>query len=114
MKPDDQIRLRHIADALRTTIRFIEGRNREDLDKDEMLAFALLHAIQIVGDAAVKVSVEFRDQHPQIPWALTTGMRHRLVHAISISITTSCRRRPRNRFLNFWPKLRDFSHWTEG
>ena len=46
-----------------------------------MLAFALLHAIQIVGEAAGRISTEFRDQHPQIPWALISGMRNRLVHA---------------------------------
>ena len=81
MKPDDRVRLRHIADALSSATRFTEGRSREDLDKDQMLAFALLHAIQIVGEAASKISAEFRDQHPQIPWVLITGMRHRLVHA---------------------------------
>jgi uncharacterized protein with HEPN domain len=80
MKPDDRVRLRHIADALSAAIRFTEGRTREDLDNDEMLAFALLHAIQIVGEAASKISAELREQHPQIPWALITGMRHRLVH----------------------------------
>jgi uncharacterized protein with HEPN domain len=81
MKPDDRVRLRHIADALSAAIRFTEHRSREDLDRDQMLAFALLHAIQIVGEAATKISAEFRDEHPQIPWALITGMRHRLVHA---------------------------------
>ena len=79
MKPDDRVRLRHIADALSAAIRFTEGRRH--LDKDEMLAFALLHAIQVVGEAAVKVSAEFCNQHPQIPWAPITGMRHRLVHS---------------------------------
>jgi uncharacterized protein with HEPN domain len=81
MKPDDRVRLRHIVDALSAAIRFTEGRSREDLDRDQMLAFALLHAIQIVGEAADKISAEFRDQHPQIPWALISGTRHRLVHA---------------------------------
>lgn len=81
MKPDDLIRLHHIADALRSAIRFTKGRHREDLDKDEMLAFALLHAIQIVGEAATKISQETQSQHPQVPWALIVGMRHRLVHA---------------------------------
>ena len=81
MKPDDRVRLRRIVDALSAAIRFTEGRSREDLDRDQMLAFALLHAIQIVGEAAGKISAEFRDQHPQIPWALISGMRHRLVHA---------------------------------
>ena len=81
MRPDDRVRLRHIADALRAAIRFTEGRSRGDLDKDDMLVFALLHAVQIVGEAAFKVSADFRSQHPEIPWELITGMRHRLVHA---------------------------------
>ena len=81
MKPDDRVRLCHIVDALSAAIRFTEGRSREDLDRDQMLAFAVLHAIQIVGEAAGKISAEFRDQYPQIPWALIMGMRHRLVHA---------------------------------
>jgi hypothetical protein len=45
MKPDDRIRLRHIVDALNSTIRFTAGRRRGDLDEDEMLAFALVHTL---------------------------------------------------------------------
>jgi len=81
MKPDDRVRLMHIADALRNAIRFIERRSREDLEKDAMLAFAVTHALQIVGEAASKISQETRDQNPQIPWTDIIGMRHRLVHA---------------------------------
>ena len=46
-----------------------------------MLAFALARAIEIVGEAATRISPETRDRHPQIPWADIIGMRHRLVHA---------------------------------
>jgi uncharacterized protein with HEPN domain len=81
MKPDDRIRLIHIADALGNAIRFTERRSREDLDKDAMLTFALLHAIQIVGEAANNIGQDTRDQYPQIPWSVIIGMRHRLVHA---------------------------------
>lgn len=81
MKPDDRIRPRHIADALNSAIRFVQGRRREDLDSDEMLAFALVHALQIVGEAAGKVSAETRAQRPDVPWLTIIGMRHRLVHA---------------------------------
>jgi uncharacterized protein with HEPN domain len=81
MKPDDRIRLLHIRDALGSAIRFIEGRSCNDLDKDAMVGFALMRAIQIVGVAANKISQETRDRHPQIPWAEIIGMRHRLAHA---------------------------------
>lgn len=81
MNTEDRVRLRHIVDALETTIRFTEGRCRADLDRDDMLTFALLHAIQIVGEAATKISPEARESLSQVPWAIIIGMRHRLVHA---------------------------------
>ena len=46
-----------------------------------MLAFALVHALQIAGEAAGRVGAETRNQHPEVPWASMIGMRHRLVHA---------------------------------
>lgn len=46
-----------------------------------MLLFALIHAIQIVGEAASKTSGELRSDHPEVPWTEIIGMRHKLVHA---------------------------------
>jgi len=43
--------------------------------------FALIRAIELVGEAAGKVSLETQAQHPAIPWANVIGTRHRLVHA---------------------------------
>ena len=81
MNPDDRIRFHHIADALNSAIRFTTDRRREDLDEDQMLVFAVVHALQIVGEAASKISPDTRQAHPQIPWASIIGMRQRLVHA---------------------------------
>jgi uncharacterized protein with HEPN domain len=81
MKPADRVRLERIRDALMSAIRFTRGRRREDLDHDEMLTFALTRAIEIVGEAATKISTETRDRYPHIPWMDIIGMRHRLVHA---------------------------------
>jgi uncharacterized protein with HEPN domain len=81
MKPDDRIRLIHMAEALGHAIRFAEGRNCADLNTDAQLTFAPHHAIQIVGEAAYNISQETRNQFPNIPWPVIIGMRHRLVHA---------------------------------
>src|SRR5579871_3949089 len=81
MKPDDRIRLTHMAEALGHAIRFIEGRRRADLDGEPMLTFALLYALLTVGEAANNVSHDTRLLLPQIPWPVIIGMRHRLVHA---------------------------------
>jgi uncharacterized protein with HEPN domain len=41
---------------------------------------AILHVLQKIGEAATKVSEQFRNDHPDIAWAEIIGMRHRLVH----------------------------------
>jgi uncharacterized protein with HEPN domain len=80
LKPDDRIRLSHILDALGYAVLFTAERHREDLDSDVMLRFALLYAIQIVGEAASRISPETRDQYPAVPWPVIVAMRNRLVH----------------------------------
>ena len=60
---------------------FIAGSNRQTLDNNRMLVFALVRAIEIIGEAAANVSSECREKYPQIPWANIIGMRNRLVHA---------------------------------
>ena len=47
---------------------------------DKRRLYATLHALQIVGEAASKVSREFRDTHGEIPWEAIIGLRHRVVH----------------------------------
>ena len=41
---------------------------------------AVIRSLEIIGEAASKVSPAFRDAHQQIPWREITGMRHRLIH----------------------------------
>ena len=43
-----------------------------------MLIFAMVRAIEIIGEAAANISSECRERHPQIPWADIIGMRNRL------------------------------------
>lgn len=69
--------------------KFISGRQRADLDSDQMLVFAIVRALEIIGEAASKISEETRSAHGAIPWKAIIGMRNRLVHAyfdIDVSI----------------------------
>jgi len=77
----DAVRIRHMLDAARSVSRFIEHRRREDLEADEMLAFAVTRGLEIIGEAGNQVSQGARLSCPQIPWPLVVGMRHRLIHA---------------------------------
>jgi uncharacterized protein with HEPN domain len=80
MSPADRIRLKHLVDAADAAATFVAGRSREDLDNDLMLQFALVRAVEIVGEAASKVSDEVKSCLA-LPWAAMVGMRNRLVHA---------------------------------
>lgn len=68
-------------EAARDAASFLKGRRREDLASDRMLLFSLERAVEIMGEAASRVSDEFRAAQPDIPWADIAGMRHRLIHA---------------------------------
>lgn len=81
MRDEDLVRLRHMIEAAEQVRQFISGRQRGDLDGDCMLLFALTRAIEIIGEAASKVSDETKAAHADIPWKAIVGMRHRLVHA---------------------------------
>lgn len=80
MQRDDRVYLRHMLDMSRKASELLAGRSRRDFDRDEVLRLAMRHIIQIIGEAANRVSTEFRATHPEIPWEEIVGMRHRVVH----------------------------------
>jgi uncharacterized protein with HEPN domain len=66
--------------ATRKVQQFTQGVTWNQFQDDEMLQNAVMRLIQIVGEAARKVSPEFKQAHPEIPWQGIIGMRNRLVH----------------------------------
>ena len=69
MQPEDRVRIRHLVDAAATAEQFVEGRERSDLDTDEMLRLALTKLVEIVGAAAKQVTAEGRSERPDVPWS---------------------------------------------
>ena len=81
MPPDrDRVRLGHILEHAREAIRLLEGRTRADLDTERVLSLALVRLLEIVGEAAAKVSEEGRTRYPGVPWPEIVGLRNRLIH----------------------------------
>ncbi|MBI5443527.1 MAG: DUF86 domain-containing protein [Deltaproteobacteria bacterium] len=80
MQPDDRVRLLHMIEAAETVSQFVADRRREDLDCDRMLLFAVLRGIEVMGEAASKVSLRLRESSPAVPWGAIVGMRNRLIH----------------------------------
>jgi uncharacterized protein with HEPN domain len=67
-------------DHAREAIAMAQGRNRADLDADRQLSLAMTRLMEIIGEAAARVSAETRGQHSQIPWPQIVGLRNRLIH----------------------------------
>ena len=77
---DDTLRVRHMLDHAREAIVIATGRSRSDLDNERLLELGLVRLVEIIGEAAAKVTEEFRTAHPQIAWPQVVAMRNRLVH----------------------------------
>lgn len=81
MNERDGVKLRDMRDTIILKARrFVAGRNRTDLDTDDMLAFAVVRAVEIVGETAAQLSQATRDLHPNLPWRNMIGMRNRIIH----------------------------------
>jgi len=79
MPKDDWVYLGHMLDMSRKAVALTQGISRSDYDQDEALRLALTHLIQTIGEAAQRVSAEFKQAYPQIPWREMVGMRNRIV-----------------------------------
>lgn len=81
MPPEsDVIRVRHMLNASRDALSYVAGRTRADLATDTMLVRALVKCIEIVGEAASRVTPETKDELSAVPWVDIVGMRNRLIH----------------------------------
>jgi len=77
---DERIRLQHMLDHAREAVSLIEGKKREDLDRERKLELALVRLVEVVGEAAARVSLDLQAKYPSIPWQQIVGMRNRLIH----------------------------------
>ena len=80
MRADDLNRIRHMQDAAKEAYSFAKKKSRRGLEENRMLVLAVLKDLEILGEAANKVSAETREKHKQIPWKEIIGMRNRLIH----------------------------------
>jgi len=76
----DEIRLRHMLDHAVEAVDIARGRTREDLDSDRQLNLSLVRLLEIVGEAAGRVTEEMRRRHSDVPWPDIVSLRNRLVH----------------------------------
>lgn len=69
-----------MAEAITNVRGFIHGKTADDLKTDLLLLFGVVKGLEIIGEAAYKLTNEFKERHPATPWGMIIGLRHVLVH----------------------------------
>ena len=80
MLRDDTAYLLDMLLAARDAVSFAEGMSYADFARDRRTQLSILKSVEIVGEAASRLSEDTRRAHPSIPWPEVIGMRNRLVH----------------------------------
>ena len=75
----DKDRLLHMIAAIDRIFRYTEGKSYEDLVKNDMMYYAVVKNIEIIGEAANMLTTEFQTAHPETPWKMVKGMRNYIV-----------------------------------
>lgn len=66
--------------AARDAQGFLEGLDETGFKASRLHQNAVIRSLEVIGEAAGKVSPATLEAHPEIPWREITGMRHRLIH----------------------------------
>lgn len=72
--------LEDIADAMQAASEFVQGINELQFRSDRKTVYAVIRALEVVGEAAKRIPTDVRDRYPDVPWRRLTGMRDRLIH----------------------------------
>jgi uncharacterized protein with HEPN domain len=78
--PHDLDSLRDMVLAANRVLRYVENTNQQEFEQDQEKQDSITYRILILGEASKRLSAEFRDKHPNIPWRQIAGMRNMLVH----------------------------------
>lgn len=76
----DKGRLQHIAEACEILLKRKDEESLEEIKLDPVKFYGYVKLVEIIGEATYKLTKEYREAHPEVPWQLMSGMRHVLVH----------------------------------
>jgi uncharacterized protein with HEPN domain len=78
--PRDEAHVLDILKAAHLAIEFRGPADKEAFLADAKTQSAVLHQLLVIGEAVKRLSPEFREVHPGVPWKLIAGTRDKLIH----------------------------------
>lgn len=76
----DEFYKKHILESMDKISKFIKGFDYDKFEKDNLTQSAVVRELEIIGEAAKRLSEEFKNKYKQISWLEITGMRNKLIH----------------------------------
>lgn len=73
-------RLRHILEQIDSLLAVVQELSFDTLDSDKVRFYGIVKMTEIIGEAAYRLTDDFVESHPEVPWKVIKGMRHYLVH----------------------------------
>jgi uncharacterized protein with HEPN domain len=80
MKRAHEDYLRDMLDNAEKALDFVSGMDYDEFFEDEKTSYAVVRALEVIGEAARRVPEDVRDAHPEFPWREVTAMRNKLMH----------------------------------
>ena len=80
MKKDNVVFLKHILDAINLIEDYLKDKEFQEFRNNHMLQDAVIREIEIIGEAAKNLSVDFKNKYSDIPWRQIAGMKDKLIH----------------------------------
>jgi uncharacterized protein with HEPN domain len=72
--------LRDMLENAEKALEFVHGMKYEEFFEDEKSSYAVVRALEIIGEAARQIPDDVRDANPEIQWREVAGMRNKLMH----------------------------------
>jgi uncharacterized protein with HEPN domain len=89
MSRSDQVYLQDIKESIEIILSYAKDKNEYDFVHNLMLQDAVIRRFEIIGEAAGKLSDQFKIQNPDVQWNLLKAMRNKLIHEyFGVSATT--------------------------
>ncbi len=79
-----RVRMQHMLSHATEAVELLGEREVEAVEANRTLQLALTRLVEVVGEAASKVSPDIKAAHPDIPWRQATSMRNLLIHGYDI------------------------------
>jgi uncharacterized protein with HEPN domain len=76
----DSVYLKHILDTICDIEQFTQGLSKEDFLSNRGKQYAVLHGLEIIGEATKNLSRDLKKSCPEVNWKDVAGMRDKLIH----------------------------------